>query len=114
MLHDEQRRSGAKDAEIARLLGLLSNAERDNAVLREDIAGLHDRIQSLIDSREADRFEMSRLRQCIEELQKRLIDSINQAKSDRGARYGSQSQKGTGRKTSAKDKGNQEKPRQIP
>lgn len=62
MLHDEQRRSGAKDAEIARLLGLLSNAERDNAVLREDIAGLHDRIQSLIDSREADRLEKHRIK----------------------------------------------------
>ena len=98
MLHDEQRRSGAKDAEIARLLGLLSNAERDNAVLREDIAGLHDRIQSLIDSREADRLEMSRLRQCIEELQKRLVDAVNQSRSDRSARFGSQSQKGTGRK----------------
>lgn len=84
MLQDEQRRSGAKDAEIARLLGLLSNAERDNAVLREDIAGLHDRIQSLIDSREADRLEMSKLRLCIEELQKRLVDAVNQSRSDRG------------------------------
>ena len=110
MLQDEQRRSEAKDAEIARLLGMLANAERDNAELREDVSRLQERIQSLIDSREADRVEMSKLRMCIEELQKRLIDSINQAKSDRGARYGSQSQKGTGRKTSAKDKGNQENP----
>lgn len=110
MLQDEQRRSEAKDAEIARLLGMLANAERDNAELREDVSRLQERIQSLIDSREADRVEMSKLRMCIEELQKRLIDSINQAKSYRGARYGSQSQKGTGRKTSAKDKGNQENP----
>ena len=91
MLQDEQRRSEAKDAEIARLLGLLSNAERDNAVLREDIAGLHDRIQSLIDSREADRLEMSKLRLCIEELQKKQIDAVNQARSDRGARFRRQS-----------------------
>lgn len=104
MLQDEQRRSGAKDAEIASLLGLLSNAERDNAVLREDIAGLHDRIQSLIDSREADRLDMSRLRLCIEELQKRLVDAVNRSRSDRGARFGSQSQKGTGRKAPDKNR----------
>jgi len=95
MLQDEQRKSEAKDAEIARLLEMLSRSERDNAALREDIS-------SLIDGREADRVEMSKLRMCIEELQKKLIDSINQAKSDRGARFGSQSQKGTGRKVEKK------------
>lgn len=104
MLQDEQRRSEAKDAESARLLELLSNAERDKAALREDVSGLQNRIQSLIDTHEADRTEMSRLRSCIEGLQKRLDDAVNQAKSDRGARFGSQSQKGAGRKK-GKDNG---------
>lgn len=99
MLQDEQRRSEAKDAENARLLELLSNAERDNAILRGDVSRLQERIQSLIDSRETGRMEMATLRLCIEELQKKLIDAVNRTKSDRGARFGSKSQKGTGRKS---------------
>ncbi len=98
MLQDEQRKSEAKDAEIARLLDMLSRSKRDNATLRKDISRIHEKIQSLIDSREADRVEMSKLRMCIEELQKKLIDSVNQSVSDRNARFGSKSQKGTGRK----------------
>ncbi len=104
LLQDEQRRSEAKDAEIAGLLELLSNTERDNAVLRGDVSRFQERIQSLIDSREADRIEMTELRQCIEELQKKLIDAVNQTKSDREARFGSKSQKRTGRKSPDKDK----------
>lgn len=49
MHQDEQRRLEAKDAEISRLLNQLSNSERDNAALREDVSGLQDCIQSLID-----------------------------------------------------------------
>ena len=83
MLEDEQRRSEAKDAEIARLLGMLSDAERDNAALREDVS-------ALVEGHEADRLEMSKLRLCIEDLKKKLIDAVNQARSDRGARFGNQ------------------------
>lgn len=82
LLEDEQRRSEAKDAENAKLLGMLSNAERDNAALKENVS-------VLVEGREANRLEMSKLRQCIEELQKKLIDAVNQARSDRGARFDS-------------------------
>lgn len=74
MLQNEQRRSESKDAEISRLLGLLSNAARDNAALREDVS-------ALVESHESDRAEMSRLRQCIEELQKSLVEAVNQTPS---------------------------------
>lgn len=70
MLQEEQRRSKVKDAEIAGLLELLSNTERANATLREDVSRIYERIQSFINSREADRVEMSKLLMCIEELRK--------------------------------------------
>ena len=46
MLQNEQRKTEAKDAEIARLLDMLSHSERDNATLREDVTRLHERAES--------------------------------------------------------------------